>query len=59
LYFVDFFVDDDCILRGFINGPIDYSAGPVKAAEEFISFCQRISGRSPKIVKKGWDRISH
>lgn len=59
LYFFDFRMDDDCTLRGFIKGPIDYSAGPVKAAKEFISFCQCISGRSLKIVNKGWSRISN
>jgi hypothetical protein len=56
LYFLDFRMDDDCILRGFIRGPVDYSAGPVKAAEEFISFCQFISGRSLRIMNKEWGR---
>jgi hypothetical protein len=53
LYFVDFCMDDDCILRGFIRGPIDYSDGPLKAAEDFRSFCQSISGRVLTIMDKG------
>jgi len=46
LYYFDFYMDEDCILRGFIKGPIDLSLGPVKAAEDFIRFCKSISGRN-------------
>ena len=55
LYFFDFCIDDDGILRGFIKGPIDYGAGPVRAAEEFISFCQSISGRTLTIIEKKYN----
>jgi hypothetical protein len=55
LYFFDFCMDDDCILRGFIKGPVDYSAGAFEAAEDFRRFCQSISGRTLTIMDKGWE----
>ena len=51
LYFFDFYMDEDCVLRGFIKGPIDFGLGPVKAAEDFIRFCQSISGRNLTLIK--------
>jgi hypothetical protein len=57
LYLFDFCIDDDCKLRGFIKGPIDCRQGSVKAAEEFISFCRSVSGRTLTIINKGWSRI--
>ena len=51
LYFFDFYMDEDCVLRGFIKGPIDFGLGAVKAAEDFIRFCQSISGRNLTLIK--------
>jgi hypothetical protein len=59
LYFVDFCMDQNFVLRGFIKGPVDCSAGPVKAAEEFNSFCELISSRTLKIIDKRWDKDSN
>jgi len=56
LYLFDFCIDDDCKLTGFIKGPIDCRQGSGKAAEEFISFCRSVSGRTLTIVNKGWGR---
>jgi len=55
LYFFDFCIDDNCLLRGFIKGPVDCAAGPVKAAEEFVSFCQSISGRTLTIIESKYN----
>jgi hypothetical protein len=52
LYFFDFSMDEDCTLRGFIKGPIDCGAGVVKAAEDFIGFCQSVSGRTLTIMER-------
>ena len=45
LYCFDFYMDDDCVLRGFIKGPLEFERGPAKAAEDFIRFCKSVSGR--------------
>jgi hypothetical protein len=58
LYFFDFRMDDDCTLRGFIKGPVDCSAGPSKTAEDFIGFCQSVSGRTFTIIDKSFGRAS-
>ena len=52
VYFFDFYMDEDCMLRGFIHGPIDNALGPTKAAEDFIRFCRSVSGRAPTVVDK-------
>jgi hypothetical protein len=52
LHFFDFCMDDDGTFWGFIKGPIDCSAGAVKAAEDFIGFCQSVSGRTLTIMER-------
>lgn len=45
LYFVDYLIQENGLMHGFIRGPIEAKADVDSAAQDFISFCKSISGR--------------
>lgn len=52
LYFFDFCMDDVGTFWGFIKGPIDCGDGADVAAQDFVGFCQSVSGRKLTIIER-------